>query len=801
MAESVDPRARQAIALPQECGTLAATRRASSNGPGNAEENGRLMADPANQEATHRPATPAELGSPLAPSGRGPAVLPILLTLPLVLLAVGRFLPGPYAWGFNHLAYLPGWFFGVWLTAALLLGMLTRPSVQRVVCDRLAGALPRLLFERRWVPCALAVIAGGLFFLLRERSFFMGDGYLVGELVDRGVQFRAFDSLDYLLHFQVYKQLGEGGARFSSFDLYRGSAILAGMLAVATWLRLAGRLPWSPWRKATVLGLLFFAGPAALFFGYVESYSFLFLFLTSFLLCGLLVLDGRAPLWLAATFFGLGLAFHLTALFTAPALLVLVWRAPVRPRARRVIEAFGPPVLLFLVALLLHIAEGYNAFWFRREFLEGKNAQSIWIPLAQGRGLFTAYHWKDLFNLALITAPVCLLVVSAAWRRLRFCAREPRYLFLLVQIISLAFISVAVDRKLGGARDWDLLAAHAAGLILLAAMLLPGNTPGGAVEAAVSVPAVAAVSASRGRARGREGGREGGPEGRAPTSRALLDLPHPVVPLALGVSLLVGMPWVVLLHLEDRSISRFVDIAADFPVFPRGYAYEEVGKYYRKAGDLDRAQSLYEKAVATIPSHARIRILLGSIYFARENLDAAEQQYLVANKLDPKNYMAVEMLGQVAAQQERFEDAWGWLQKLVDLRPQEATSWEHYGFAALRTGRWEPAIHGFSKAMELNPALEGYRQQVGIALIQLRRFEEAADTFRAILARPDPRPETRLALAAVCLEMVRRSMERGRPVSAAGLDEAQGQLDTVLQQRPEDPQAADLLQRLRDLRR
>ncbi len=757
------------------------------------------MAGPANQETAHLPASPAELGSPLAPSRRGPAVMPILLTLPLLFLAAGRFLPGPYAWGFNHFAYLPGWVFGVWLAAALLLGTLLLPAVQRAACDRLAGSLPRFLFERRWVPWALTAIAGGLFLLLRERSFFMGDGYLVGELVDRGVPFRAFDNLDYLLHFQIYKRLGQGGARFSSFDLYRGSAILAGMLAVATWLRLAGRLSWSPWRKVTVVGLLFFAGPAALFFGYVESYSFLFLFLTAFLLCGLLVLEGRAPLWLAATFFGLGLAFHLTALFTAPALLVLAWRAPGRPMARRVREALGPPMLLFVVAVLLHIAEGYDASWFRHEFLEGKNAQSIWIPLAQGRGLLTAYHWKDLFNLALITAPVCLLVVLAAGRRLRSCAREPRYLFLLVQIVSLAFISVAVDRKLGGARDWDLLAAHSAGLILLAAMLLPGNTPGGADEAAGPVPA---VPASRGRGKNRERGRERGREGGARTSRVLLDRPHPVVSLALGVSLLVGMPWVVLLHWEDRSILRFVDIAADFPDFPRGYAYEEVGKYYRKAGDLDRAQALYEKAVATNPSHARIRILLGSIYYARENYDAAEKQYLVANQLDPKNYMAVEMLGQVGMKRERFEDAWGWFQNLVELQPQKATSWEYYGFAASRSKRWEQAIYGFGKAIELDPAAMGvHRHEIGIALAQLGRYEEAADTFQAILARPDPRQETRLALALVRLEMARQSKARGQPVSAAWLDEAEGQLDRVLEQRPGDPQAADLKQQLRHLRR
>jgi Flp pilus assembly protein TadD len=749
--------------------------------------------------------TPAESGPPLAAGRPGPAGLPLLLILPLLFLAAGRFLPGPQAWGFNQLAYLPGWVFGAWLAGALLLGTLLLPSVRRVVCDRLAGSLPRFLFDRPWVPWVLAALAGGLFFLLRERSFFMGDGYLVGELVDRGLPFRAFDSLDYLLHFQIYKRFSQGGVRFSSFDLYQAGAILAGMLAVATWLRLAGRLSWEPWRKAAAVALLFFCGPAVLFYGYVESYTFLYFFLTAFLLSGLLVLDGRAPLWLAATFFGLGLAFHLTALFTAPALLVLLWRAPGRPLGRRAVEALGPPAVLFLAAALLHIAEGYNAYWFRREFIEGKNAQSIWIPLTGGHGLFSLYHWKDLFNLALITAPVCLLVVLGAGRRLRLLAREPRFLFLLAQIVFVGFMSVAVDRKLGGARDWDLLSAHSAGLILLAALLLPGSVPGGAFDA----PAGAlAAPAPRGRGKGRPRGREGSGEtadasgraGGARGSRNYLDRPHPAVPLALGVAFLVATPWVVLLHWESRSISRFADIIGDFPDFPRGYAYEEVGKYYRKAGDLDRALPLYQKAVATNPSHARIRILLGSIYFSRENYDAAEEQYQTALRLDPSNYMAVEMLGQVGMKRGRFDDAWTWYQKLVELQPQKASSWEAYGFAASRTQHWEQAISGYTKAIQLDPGMEMYRQEIGIALAKLGRLQEAADTFRTVLTRPDPAPETRLALALVRLEMARQSMERGRPVSAGWLDEAEAQLNIVLKQRPGDSKAADLMQQLRHLR-
>jgi Flp pilus assembly protein TadD len=722
----------------------------------------------------------------------GSGLLPFLLALPPLLIMVGRFLPGPRAWGFNHLAYLPGWVFGAWLVAAALVGTLLVPAVQRAACNRLAGLLPRFLFEWRWVRLALPVLAGGLFLLLRERSFFMGDGYLIPELVERGVPFRAFDNLDYLLHFQIYQRFGADGARFSSFDLYRGVSILAGMLAVATWVRLAGALSWSPWRKAAALGLLFLAGPVVLFFGYIESYTFLFLFLTAFLLTGLLVLEGRFPLWLAATFFGLALAFHLTALFTAPALLVLAWRAPGRSAKERIFDAFGPPAALLLVAAMLHIAEGFNMAWFRREFIDAQNSKSIWIPLAQGRGLFTVYHWKDLFNLALITAPVCLLVALAAVRTLRVRAREPRFLFLLVQIASLAFISLAVDRKLGGARDWDLLAAHSAGLILLAAMLLPGVASSGSdgiVDAALPGP---------GKPAPRSRGRKGVASALSPPS--LVDRPHPIVPFALGVSFLVLAPWVVLLHWEDRSIFRFVDVAADFPDFSRGYAYEEVGKYYRKAGDLVRAQALYEKAVATNPSHARIRVLLGSIYFNAQNYDAAEQQYLAAYRIDQNSYLAVNMLGEVAMKRKKYQDAWGWYEKLAKLRPDDATTWEGYGISALRTQRWEEAVRGLRNAIRLEPKDQPFLHEIGIALGQLGRFEEAVQSFRLALARPDARPETRLALAWTRLEMARQALGRGRAAQPEWLDEAEEQLKVVLAQQPADPEALELQRGLRGLR-
>lgn len=708
-----------------------------------------------------------------------------LLASPLVLLLVGRFLPGPAAWGWNHFAHLPAGVYAGWIVLAVAACL---PPVQRRVTAALSGGFFRSLFARPGTSVGLALAAGGLFALLRERSFFMGDGYLIGELIERGMPFRAFDNLDYLLHYQLYTALKGAGSKLSSFDLYRIGSVLVGVVAFWLWARLAGRLPWEPWRRAAVFGLLLCLGPGALFFGYVESYTFLFLFLTAFLLQGLRVLEGDGRLWVASAFFGAGLAFHLTAVFTGPALLYLALRAPVRPASRRWLEAVLPPAILFAVAIAVHLAQGYNAAWFRKEFLEAQNTRNLWIPLGTGRGLFSTYHWKDLANLAIITAPACLTVVLGSLGQLRARRREPGTLFLLIQMASVAFFSVALDRKLGGARDWDLFAAHAGGLALLAARLLPNrkDAPAPSPDRPEGTALPSGAGSAPPRVRRAPARRAEAPEGR----------PQPWAGFPLCVAFLCAAPWVLLLHMEERSITRFVAVAADFPDFQRGYAYEEVGKYYRKAEQMPRAEKLYELAVEANPTHPRLRVLLGSIYFGQEKLDPAEAQYAEAYRLDPRNYMAVEMLGKVSLRREQDVAALEWFRKLVELRPREASAWELLGYAGLRADRPADGLRGLSQAMALDPKLD-YRHEVGVALLKLGRYREAADAFRAAARSTEPaRPETQLGMAYALLGMMQEESGHGRPVPEAWREEAERSIRLVLAGNPQSAEANDLLRRL-----
>ncbi len=666
---------------------------------------------------------------------------------------------------------MPRGFFFVWAGLALVL---IWPRAQVFLSDLLSRRVPSLLFERRVTGIAVLALLAIVFWILRERSFFMGDGYLIGELVDRGAPFRAFDNLDYLLHHQLH-QLLRAAMPIDSFTLYQIGSVVAGVVGAWILARLTAKLGWEPWRRALLLLFVFTTGPAVLFYGYVESYSFLFVFLTAFLLSGYLALEERAPLWVASLFYGLALAFHLTALFSAPAMLYLALRSRAKPASRRWMEAVLPALLLFLLSVVVHLAAGYNERWFRKEFIDAKNTKSIWIPLLEPqRGFLSLYHWKDLVNLALLTAPLCLAVVLARMPWLRARWKRPEIGFLLVQMAGVLFFTLALDRKLGGARDWDLLAAHAGGLMLLAAVAFPaGPTPEGKRTAYLPAP------------------REAG--------------------LAWGAMLVVFLPWVLLLHMETRSIARFVDIASDFPNFARAYAYEEVGKYYRKRSDLPRAEEMYERCVDSYPKNPRFLLLLGSIYFAQNRLDDAERLYQQALDITPDHRVGLEMMGKVKmkraegmtpgpAREAMFGQAADNFAKLVQQVTDNAEDWGLYGFTALRAERLPEAVNAYQHALSIAPNGEALRG-LATAMIRLERYADALPLLRQAMAQGERSTTIERGVAICLLGLVRDSVIAGRapePVQVAELDAL---LSRLRAGDPDDATVAEFIRRLELLRR
>jgi tetratricopeptide (TPR) repeat protein len=279
--------------------------------------------------------------------------------------------------------------------------------------------------------------------------------------------------------------------------------------------------------------------------------------------------------------------------------------------------------------------------------------------------------------------------------------------FLLIHAAAFAIAFVLMDRKLGYARDWDILTPQIGGVVLLAALLWQEESE-------------------------------------------LREDPGILPPLrtaAPWVALLLVWPWLAVNASRGASLERFADIKGDFPAFPRAYATEELAKYYRDHGDLHRALPLYEECVRIYPRNPRTRILLGSSYYDLDQVDEAIAQFDEALKLDPKSWLALDARSRIALKRKDYATAYDISRRETEIRSNDPDAWGTLGYAALQLGHYAESNNAFEKAagLRVDPKLYYY---AGLTSAYLERWDEAVDDLSRALGAGTTDPVIIYAAAA-----------------------------------------------------
>lgn len=543
------------------------------------------------------------------------------VTAGIGLVYVGRYLPGSSWWGINHLSYICNDF--VLLLALVLLAVLIPPALQN--CVNYLEKKPKP-WSRGLMQLLLFGLLAAVSVWFRQRTFFMGDGYLLLDLIRKGIPFRILDNMDYASHVvlaKVFFQFGHG-PRAS----YVATSIIAIAALVFGLIPLVAKLRWDLWRRIGATMLILGSGSAQLLMGYVESYTLLYVCISAYTIAGLLVIQGRMSPWVASALLALALAFHLSALLAAPSLLVFIINRSETRLRDRLAQVVGPVFLALALSLGVHFALGYGPGWFDQEILQADNLRSaLWSPSGP-YGSASIYSVLSHLNTALILYPVSGIVTMLGIARLVRARKQADIAFLLVLVICYGVASLVLERHLGAARDWDLLAAHTTCISLLAIAALPrGN-----------------------------------------------QLPTRIVGLVV-VTVVMTVPWVAVNASVTASVARFQDILQGFPPYARGYAYEGLAQYYREKGELEAAVEFYEECVSASPGNARFHSLLGTAYLSMVQnhrraiptdtyLDSAERSYLKALELGYAHPDAYRGLVYILLRQERYDEA---IPRIIDL--------------------------------------------------------------------------------------------------------------------------------------
>jgi tetratricopeptide (TPR) repeat protein len=716
-----------------------------------------------------------------SPDGKCPVLLiSILCGIVVVLHAGASFFPRGRVWGFNQWAYFSPW---ISLPCALFvllflvpsLNDLARRSVRSLLSpvSRLLGRIDPTNWKKRYLRYfVVSILFVILLWLLRDRTHFLGDGPgLIDRLASGILAVRWSEPLEIFLHLQVY-HLAHHLWNIDSATVYIALSLLAGLVMIFLLLLFSNYWGKERKEKALIFLILLTMGSTELFFGYVENYSFTYVFVFAFIFFSLGYLEGKLGWLLPLLGFLLAAAAHGSALYLLPSLLFVlaVGNKGVRTSSLRKVLCAAAGLLVVLLAVLIYRQYGWSV-------------PRLFVPLtedtyaAPGYLLFSVPHLVDFLNEQLLVSPVGLILclaplVCLAGRQI-WRARAFQFL-LLTAICQLAFAFV-IDPGLGASRDWDLLATTCLGYTVLGVFMFLHLF-------------------------------------RNKSSFGYLSL------ILVLSGLYSTVPWVAVNSSQHKSVERFQNLLEIDP--KRSYsghfilieyfkskgmeaqAEEQTDEYRQavpelalianasslaKSGELEKAKQMFLEAEKLAPKLPQVHNNLGKVYLDLGQLAEAELQLKTAIRLAPFLPDAYVNLADLYSLRAEYDSALAACKKAIRLDPRYAGAYSDAGTIYLIRGDLQSAEHQFRKLISLDStSVVGYLG-LGDVYNRKKELEQSLGMYRRAVALDPNLDVARYRLGMTYLSLGSR-------------DRAEEQLEAYLRISPQGAHAQEVTRLLEQLK-
>ena len=376
----------------------------------------------------------------------------------LVVYLTASYFPEYRDWGFKWWAYYPDWvrwgLFGIGALVPVALRFIPRTEVNNSNHTEKADTNDRKFFIYVGV---ITAVFGSLFYLLRARTHFLGDGYqLLDLLANQTPTFNKFTGFGSSAILQWLWGLIGGDGKAAALLSYQIISITAGLLFVVVVAMFARKLYERMAERVLFLLGVCTGGYMLLFFGYIENYSLFVLSVLTYTLTGLLITQGKArhywilPPLITAVF------FHVLGVTLVPSALYIFIS---QTRFGRTIREWKPLTkLVAAIPILVVTAIVFYHFYTTNYFF-----QFAFVPLfenqftVEGYTLFSINHLVDFVNLLFLLVPgLLILFVSLSGHSVWRSMKQQPFIYLAILTSSVLVAVFIFDPKLGMPRDWDL---------------------------------------------------------------------------------------------------------------------------------------------------------------------------------------------------------------------------------------------------------------------------------------------------------------------------------------------------------
>jgi hypothetical protein len=632
----------------------------------------------------------------------------------ILLHLLASFFPHARLWGINQLFYFPLRFRIALSVAGLLIILI--PGLNGIIIKILEPFFTlltnRIRKINRYLIYTIASLASIIpFWLFRTRTPLLGDGYWRASEIQPGILFNITESLDFYLHVSVSRFLGLDG-----FTTYRILSYAAGAVYVFLVFLICDLLGKNGREKLLIFLLLTIGGASQLFFGYIESYSFMYISIVAYLFFGMRFLKQQGQFAWPCLFLVLASGFHLAALFILPSLVYLTF-AP-SPKGTKVKSAkLKIDQLLALVLTVLII--GLGIYFLKIKFPQAPVKSFLIYPFGDGESFYSFFslnHLLDFLNQQVLIFPVGIILGVILWlySRKSVDLKDKVKRFLIWTIIGSFLFAWLVDPKLGYSRDWDLFAFTGLGITFLLSFLLITN-----------VNMWKTIKPSR-------------------------------ITLVLFItSLIFTLPWIWINASQVKAVARVEDLLIlDNP--RAAYGYETLACYFRDRGENEKTANYWKKAIAINPN-PRYFGALGNAYLRLKRFDLAEEAFRQAIGVAPDR-LSLELfhssLGHCLAEQGKYEEAAMEMREAINLGPRKADYYYALGNILGKEKRYQEAAACFEMVLSLDANyLKAYRM-LAITYAHLGRKQEAERLMEIYLrSNPQETPEITGAIDSIQIEL------------------------------------------------
>ncbi|MCK4403761.1 MAG: tetratricopeptide repeat protein [candidate division Zixibacteria bacterium] len=608
----------------------------------------------------------------------------------ILIHLVASYFPRERVWGVNLLYYLPP----IWRWILVISGLLILvPHINKVVGNFLTNISYRMAtrFKKinKYYKYAFLSLIGGIFFwTFRVKTFLLGDSFLRAREINLGGKLSFTAPLDFLLHVKAAKFLS-----WDAFQTYAVFSVLSGVVFLFLILLLGDMMGKDNKERVLIFLVIITMGTSQLFFGYVESYTLVYVAMTLYIFFSLGYLKNKNGLILPTLFFLLTFSLHLFAITLLPSLLYLIFSK--RPETTETEKNKGKLTKLLLSTSMVLIV-GAGLFLLQSYNPERKGLGSYLIfPLGKGESfysLFSFSHLLDLINHQLLVSPVGILIllttVLAFFKRINLKESVVRFL-LVVSICGLAY-AFLVDPKLGYPRDWDLSAFTGLGYTFLGLYIF--------------------LNYWRGIKTG--------------------DLRYVILTL-LFTSLISTVPWIYVNATEKKAVTRFEHLL-DLDEERSAYGHENLAMYYSKRREWQKEIRHWEKAIA-LTNNARYITNLAVVYYNLQSYDLALKELERSLKIDSTFDFTHFCMGEIFIQRGRYQKAIAEYRKAIQLRPDITQYYDNLGSLLSNLERYGEAVEVFEQGLKANPGYFPIYRNLGYTYFNLGDLIQAEKYLRLYL--------------------------------------------------------------------